>query len=225
MPRGVKKAKAKPQKAKKTQKKQDKTQEIAVRRGASVNEESKALFLDHHLPQISRLKDAAHRAQSNLRNGYKAAKKDGFLQRDFDVAFRLRTQTGEQQIKAQIARDGTIAKWLGYKLGSQLDLFLKDDEDDSIEMQAYSDGEEASRSNKPASPIYAPGSPGYEAYMEGYNGHQAVLTEGIKKLDEPPSSGVVMTRSQFKAQQRAKAQADAAEERSLFKKRSSEPAA
>src|SRR3974390_3476072 len=88
MPRGVKKAKAKPQKAKKTQKKQDKTQEIAVRRGASVNEESKAIFLDHHLPQISKLKDLAHRAQSNLRNGYRAAKKAGSLQGEFGGSFR-----------------------------------------------------------------------------------------------------------------------------------------
>jgi hypothetical protein len=44
------------------------------------------------------------------------------------------------------------------------------------------------------------------------------------KIDEP-ASGVAMTRSQFKAQQRLKAQADAAEDRALFKKRSPESAA
>jgi len=55
--------------------------------------------------------------------------------------------------------------------------------------------------------------------MQGYQDHQASILEGIDKLEEP-ASGVVMTRSQFRAQQRLKAQADAAEDRALFKKRS-----
>lgn len=186
-----------------------------------VNEESKALFLDHHLPKIARLRELANTAQANLRNGYKGAKKDGFLQRDFDVAFRLKTQTGEKQIKAEIARDMTIAKWLGFGLGKQLDLFLEADDHD-IEAQAYADGEEASRTGKPAAPIYAPGTPGYDAYMKGFHDHQEQLSKGFKKTE--PESGVHMTRSQFKAQQAAaKKQADAAEERSMFTKRTPEP--
>lgn len=204
-------------------KKMDKAPELALRKRSAgrVNEESKALFLDHHLPKIARLKELAATAQSNLRNGYKTAKSDGFLQRDFDVAFRLRTQTGEKAIKAEMARDMTIAKWLGFGLGKQLDLFVEADDHD-IEAQAYADGEEASRTNKPASPIYAPETAGYAAYMRGYHAHQDQLARQIKKLDEPAVSGTPMTRSQFKAQQAAKAKADAAEERSnggLFQKR------
>jgi hypothetical protein len=223
------KSKAKPA-AKKTTKKTtikkgDKAPEIAMR-SRRVNEESKALFLDHHLPKVARLRELSNTANANLRNGYKTAKKDGFLQRDFDVAFRLKSQTGEKQIKAEIARDMTIAKWLGYGLGKQLDLFVEADDHD-IEMQAYADGEEASRTNKPASPIYAPGTPGFEAYMRGYHDHQEgksktqdELAKGFKKL-EPVTSGTRVTRSQFKAQQAAaKKQADNAEERSsLFQKK------
>jgi hypothetical protein len=236
MAKAAKKAKPqrrKPQKATAKKKTSAKTaaidQDIATRmalrkRGANrVNEESKALFLDHHLPKIARLKELANTAQANLRNGYKTAKKDGFLKRDFDIAFRLKSQTGEKAIKAEIARDMTIAKWLGYGLGKQLDLFLEADDHD-IEAQAYADGEEASRTNKPAAPIYAPETPGYEAYMRGFHDHQETLVKGIKKLE--PESGVAMTRSQFRAQQAAaKKLADAAEERSLFTKRSPEAAA
>jgi hypothetical protein len=205
-----------------------KTPEVAMRKkGGMVNEESKALFLDHHLPKIARLRELSNTANANLRNGYKTAKKDGFLQHDFDVAFQLKTQTGEKQIKAAIARDMTIAKWLGYGLGKQLDLFVEADDHD-IEMQAYADGEEASRTNKPASPIYAPGTPGFEAYMRGYHDHQEgksktqdELAKGFKKLEPEPTSGTRVTRSQFKAQQAAaKKQADNAEERSsLFQKK------
>ena len=210
----------------------DKAPEIAVRkrRGSNkVNEESKTLFLDHHLPKLARLLDVAATAQANLRNGYKTAKADGFLKRDFDVAFRLKTQLGEKEIKTQIARDMTIAKWLGYALGKQLDLFVEADDYD-VEGQAYSEGEEASRDNKPATPVYAPGTPGFDAYMRGFHDHQEELSKGIKKKADDAGSGVAMTRSQFKAQQAAAKKAqeyvEAAEERgALFTKRTSDDAA
>ena len=196
MPRGIPKSKrrGRPPKtaAKKTLKRADKAQEVAVRKDGPVNEESKALFLNHHLPAIAKFKEQMERSKANLRNGYKSAKKDGFLQRDFDTAFKLRTETGEKEIKALIARDGTIAKWLGYGLGKQLDLFLELGEDDSAETQDEG--------------LSMPDREEVEVVMEA-------------KIDEP-ASGVAMTRSQFKAQQRLKAQADAAEDRALFKKRS-----
>src|SRR6516164_7467003 len=201
MPRGIPKSKrrGRPPKivAKKIIKRADKAQEVAVRKNGPVNEESKALFLNHHLPAIAKFKEQLAKAQSNLRNGYKGAKRDGFLQRDFDTAFKLRTETGEKEIKALIARDGTIAKWLGYGLGKQLDLFLELGEDDSAEIQDEG--------------LRMPDREEVEVVMEA-------------KIDEP-ASGIAMTRSQFKAQQRLKAQADAAEDRALFKKRSPESAA
>src|SRR6516162_5908353 len=191
MPRGIPKSKrrGRPPKmaAKKILKRADKAQEVAVRKDGPVNEESKALFLNHHLPAIAKFKEQMERSKANLRNGYKSAKKDGFLQRDFDTAFKLQTETGEKEIKALIARDGTIAKWLGYGLGKQLDLFLELGEDDSSDMQ----GEvEVS--------LRIPDREEVDAIMDA-----------VKKVEEP-ASGVAMTRSQFKAQQRLKAQADAA---------------
>jgi hypothetical protein len=202
----------------------DKAPEIAMRKNVKVDATSKKLFLDEHLPKIARLKALLATANSNLRNALKTAKSDGFLKRDFDVAFRLQTEPGEKAIKLEIARDCTIAGWLGYSLGKQLDLFLQDDMHDT-EMMAYADGEEASRIGKPAAPIYAPGTSGYDAYMQGFHDHQEELHKGFKpSVDEVSStSGVSMTRSQFRAQQTKQA-ADAAEERSqLFTKKPQQP--
>jgi hypothetical protein len=229
-------------KAKKTVRKAakvDKAPEIAVRRrrgSNKVNEESKALFLDHHLPKIARLRDVVATATANLRNGYKTANADGFLKRDFDVAFRLKGQLGEKEIKAQIARDMTIAKWLGFAIGKQLDLFL-DADDHDVEGQAYSEGEEASRENRPAEPIYAPGTPGFDAYMRGFHDHQEEMAQGIKKAGsvsavgapaQSAGSGVPMTRSQFRAQQAAAKKAQEyvdAQQKQLFTKRTPDEAA
>jgi len=219
MPAGIR-----PKAVIKPARKVDKAPEIAMRKNVKVDTESKKLFLDTHLPKIARLKALLATANANLRNALKTAKSDGFLKRDFDVAFRLQTETGEKAIKLEIARDCTIAGWLGYSLGKlQLDLFLQDDPHD-VEMMAYADGEEASRTGKPATPIYAPGTSGYDAYMKGFHDHQEELHKGFKPIDEMPStSGVSMTRSQFRAQQTKQA-ADAAEERSqLFTKKPQQP--
>ena len=67
----------------------DKAPEIAMRKNVKVDATSKKLFLDEHLPKIARLKALLATANSNLRNALKTAKSDGFLKRDFDVAFRL----------------------------------------------------------------------------------------------------------------------------------------
>ena len=87
--------------------------------------QNRALFL-HHLPNISKLKDALTTATSNLRNAYKTAKADGFLKSDFDAAFEIQGAEGEKKKKAAIVRHLQIAKWLGCDLGSQLDLFMSD---------------------------------------------------------------------------------------------------
>ena len=114
-------------------------------------------------------------------------------------------------------------------LGKQLDLFVEADDFD-VEGQAYSEGEEASRDNKAAQPVYQPGTPGFDAYMRGFHDHQEELAKGIKKKADDAGSGVAMTRSQFKAQQAAAKKAqeyvEAAEERgALFTKRTSDDAA
>jgi hypothetical protein len=167
-----------------------------TRFNSPVNEEDRALFLNH-LPKIADLKAKLNTANSNLRNAYKTAKADGFLKADFETAFQIQEAEGEKAKKAAIARDLTIAKWLGCDLGTQLDLFVQDERVPLAE-RAYEEGKIASMQNQAAVPSYDPSTEGYREYMRGFHDHQATLASGIKPT---PTSGVAMTREEYKRQQ------------------------
>lgn len=195
--------------------------------------EEKALFLNHHLPKIRRLRELFNTANANLRNGYKSAKSEsGFTKADFDTAFAVETAENEARERAAIARKLKIAKIMGSALGNQLDMFLEPDRT-PITDRAYAEGEQASIENRPAKPSYDPSTAAFREYMEGFHDHQATLANGIKPLnpavaedvaataaakasrdqqkaqdaqsfDAPkPESGTSITRAQFKAQQEA----------------------
>lgn len=197
----------------------------AAEKSPDTDQEAKALFL-RALPKIAELKAKLNTANANLRNAYKAAKADGFLKKDFDVAFEIQGAEGEKAKKTAIARELTIAKWLGCDLGAQLDLFLQDTRV-PIADRAFEEGQSASMQGKSAKPPYDPSTEAFRKYMAGYHEHQATLAKGIKKLDPAvkedvkataeakakndqqraqddkafgggaPSSGVAMTRSEF----------------------------
>lgn len=168
--------------------------------------EAKKLFL-HHLPKITDLIAAKDAAVANLRNAYKTAKSDGFLKTDFDTAFHIQAADGEKKRKAAIARELTIAKWLGCDLGAQLDMFLEPVRVPAAD-RAYEEGQTASMTGASPKPDYHPSTEQHRRYMEGYHAHQSTLATGFKKLDEDagyptepgtpkkPSNVVAMTRAE-----------------------------
>ena len=176
--------------------------------------EAKALFLQN-LTKVADLKGKLNTANANLRNAYKTAKADGFLKKDFDVAFEIQGAEGEKKKKAAIARELTIAKWLGCDLGEQLDMFLEPSRVPA-EDRAYEEGQTASMTGKSATPSYHPATPQHAAYMKGYHDHQATLSSGFKKLEpkegdadygtgvpgtpKKPSNVVAMTRAEAEQQ-------------------------
>jgi hypothetical protein len=165
-----------------------KTKSNGKPRSRSVNETDKALFLQSHLPKIASIKGQINDLTADLRNAYKSAKADGFLKADFDTAFELQRPGGELKKKAAIARNLTVARWLGYDLGNQLDLFVEDDQTPAKE-RAYGEGQTASMTNKAAVPPYDPGSDLHAAYMKGFHDDQErILRGGIAPLQEeaPP---------------------------------------
>jgi hypothetical protein len=219
-PKPVKVAKAKTPKVK------------ASKFNSPVNEEDRALFLNH-LPKISDLKAKLNSANANLRNAYKTAKADGFLKGDFDTAFQIQGADGEKAKKAAIARDLTIAKWLGCDLGAQLDLFVEPERVPAVD-RAFEEGKVDAMSNKAAKPSYDPSTPQHAKYMEGYHSiSEARIKGGIGKLHpavaedlketaakaakvdgqkaqdakafDKPASGVAMTREEYQRQQQAAA--------------------
>ncbi len=213
-----KEKKAKPDKKVKSAEKQQ--ADSGKTRFAGVNADDKALFLHHlgKLPAIIKAKDDAVNA---IRTFYKSAKIDGFLKADFDAAAELQKANGEKNKKAAIARHLTIAKWLGFDLGSQLDLFVED-ERVPAEDRAYTEGQDCSMEGKTPKPEYHPATAQHRSYMQGYNDDQERIAKGIQKLEPKegapafedtkpaptgvvpipsPASGVAMTREDYKKAQ------------------------
>lgn len=200
-------------KAPKAAKEAAKQQAATAKSASGDNANDKALFL-HHLPKIAAGKEKIAEATNALRLLYKTAKADGFLKVDFEDAFLMQGEEGEKKKKAAIARSLQIAQWLGYDLGTQLDLFAQD-ERVPAEDRAYAEGETASMQGKSANPDYHPSTPQHRAYMKGYHDHQEKLGGQFKKLEteeeagyptdpgypKQPSNVVAMSREELKKQQ------------------------
>lgn len=146
--------------------------------------EAKALFLQHlsggKNGGIIGLREAVARATADLRNAYKTAKaQGGFEKVDFDYAVAVKTAEAEAKTRAKIARQLTIARFMGSDLGTQLDLFLEPDRTPAAD-RAYHEGETASMKNEPAKPSYAPETEQYRNYMKGFHDHQEKIAKGFK---------------------------------------------
>lgn len=198
----------------------------AASKSPDTDKEAKALFLQA-LPKVADLKKKLNTANANLRNAYKSAKADGFLKKDFDTAFQIQGADGEKAKKAAIARELTIAKWLGCDLGSQLDLFVEDTRVPAAD-RAYEEGQAASMKGETANPDYHPATEQHRQFMQGFHDDQEKrIKNGMGKLHpavaedlketaaqkanrdaekaedaksfDAPTSGVAMTRSQHDA--------------------------
>lgn len=184
----------------------------AAKENPDTDKEAKALFLQN-LSKVADLKNKLNTANANLRNAYKTAKADGFLKKDFDVAFEIQGAEGEKKKKSAIARELTIAKWLGCDLGEQLDMFLEPSRVPASD-RAYQEGETASMTGKPLKCDYHESTEQYRQFVSGFNAHQATLQGGFKKLEDKdgagyptdagtpkqPSNVVAMTRAEAEAQ-------------------------
>lgn len=181
----------------------------AARKNPDVDIEARALFLQH-LPKIAELKTKLNTANANLRNAYKTAKSDGFLKDDFEIAFQMQGDGGEKARKAAIARQLTIAKWLGCDLGNQLDLFVEDERVPAAD-RAYEEGVTDCLQNIAAKPSYAPDTEQYRRYMAGFHDTTAKMVNGkggIGKLHPAVEEDVKETAAQ-KAKTEAQKTADA----------------
>jgi hypothetical protein len=153
----------------------------AAKTNPDVDTEAKALFL-HHLPKIEAGKKRIADATNALRILYKSAKADGMLKRDFDVAIEMQGADGEKKKKAAIAHELTIARWMGYDLGAQLDMFLEPERVPATE-RAYAEGQTASMTGKPLKCDYHETTEQYREFVRGFQDHQVTLQSGFQKLD------------------------------------------
>lgn len=231
-------AEARSKKAPKAETKKAAAAKPAPSSNPELDEEERALFL-RHLPLVKAARDRVGTAVSDLRKLYKTAKAEGnFTKADFDTAIELETAEKEAKERAKIARKLKIAKIVGSDLGQQLDMFLEPVRVPAAD-RAYDEGKTDALQGISAKPAYDPSTEQYRKYMEGWHEAQAKMVKGgIGKLPEaveedakekakaPPSSkkpmtdetpppaqtsGVPLTRAQFRAQQEAAKAAAAAE--------------
>lgn len=150
---------------------------------SEINAEEKALFLRHR-PVIEAQIKKVNTAVSDLRKLYKTAKAEGgFTKADFDYARALETKEAEEKTRAKIARNLTIAKYVGSDLGAQLDMFLEPSRVPAVD-RAAEEGQRDSMENKAAAPPYDPSTPQHRAYMDAYHADQEKrIKGGIKPLE------------------------------------------
>lgn len=123
-----------------------------------------------------------------------ALKADGFKLAQFKIADQLTTVKGEAKVVGEVSDRLKVARWIGHAMGAQMDLFERKNEADvPVRVRAYEQGRQASIENRAAKPQdhnYAPATPGYEGYMNGFHDHQEEISAaGFKaKSESTPAS-------------------------------------
>ena len=223
------KAKADKAEAKaKTAKKASTTTATKAKTGINDDQE-RALFLDY-LQKLPALLKARKDAVDAINIFHKQAKSEGFLKVDFETALAMQGADGEKRRKAAIARDLTIARWLGLDLGAQLDLFVQDERVPAAD-RSFEEGKSQAMLGISLKCDYAPDTEQYRKFAEGWHAGQDILAKGFKPLHpevakdeadkaekkaareaeqakdaaafDAPASGVAMTRKEYAAQQAA----------------------
>ena len=136
--------------------------------------------------QISVLCTKRDAAEKLVKDALASAKAAGFLKKDFDIARDLADRKKETKIGDDITRRLRVARWLGHKLGDQLDMFVDaqaQPDRTPIVDRAYDEGKQTSMAGQSPKPSYSPDTDAYRAFMAGYHDHQRELAGGFKTLE------------------------------------------
>lgn len=148
-------------------------------------DEQRAAFLQFN-SQISVLRAKEDAAAKLVKDALASAKAAGFLKKDFDIARDLADRKKETKITDDVTRRLRVARWMGHKLGEQLDIFvdaqLQPDRVPIVD-RAYDEGKQTSMSGGSPKPSYSPDTDAYRAFMAGYHDHQRELSGGFKTLE------------------------------------------
>lgn len=164
----------------------------------SMDPDKRALFLKDK-SEYAKLKERANKAAQALRAHGKIIKSDGFTIRQIKLAIQLDTPEGEAEFKSLVANDLLAAQYAGVPIGSQLTLFLEPDRTPAVDM-AFDEGQRDSMEGKTANPGYAPSTPQFARYMEGFNGDtERRIKDGIGSDVKPnPTRAEVLAASRAK---------------------------
>lgn len=133
--------------------------------------------------QWEALNERKNKASNNLRTHENEVKGAGFTVQQIKDALRLATPEGEAEFRQDIANMLSAAILIGHDLGEQLGLFYDEPVMSSTE-RAFEEGKTASIEGKALRTDYAPETPEYRAFEEGYHSVQDDrIRKGISRLD------------------------------------------
>lgn len=98
---------------------------------------------------------------------------------DIKDLIALDSEEGEAKIKAEVERKLRVARWAGAAFGTQFSMFDDVDRTPAVD-RARAEGKRDGMKGAPKKCDYAPSTPQYAAYMEGYDDGQSVTQEAFK---------------------------------------------
>lgn len=96
-----------------------------------------------------------------------------------------KTPEGESAIKARIARDMQVLRWMGVPIGSQADLFPSDDRTPITE-RAFNEGKRQGLAGESVNNPHHHTTEAHRSHQSGYEAGQAANASGFKRLDNTP---------------------------------------
>lgn len=138
-----------------------------------LSEDQMAALFFQHKNKIVALRQKLSSVNGELRSAFKVAKAEGFTKKEIDFAIALEDDE-DDKIQKERQRQNQIARWLGVPLGTQAELDLQPDRR-TIEEKAAAEGKKAGMNGETLNPPYAPGTPGYEPYVEAWHQGQAAI--------------------------------------------------
>jgi ribosomal protein L17 len=174
-------------------------------------DEVRHLFLKNRTEYVSaKAKEAA--AKKVVDDIVTQAKSDGFTKKELDLSIDLADLKKEKKVIADVETRLRVARWIGHKMGAQMDLFAEPDRTPAVD-RAFEEGKTAGLGASPRKSPYAQGLPQNEKWFEGFDAGQAVNASHVGRgpKDPPPGndgtetqpshSGMGMSRKDYQAQQ------------------------
>lgn len=141
-------------------------------------------FLTHNT-QIIALRAKLKIAKDHLDEAFDDAKSVGFKKLHFDVARDLSgPPKSEKKVESDVTTRLLVARWIGHKLGAQMDLFNEPDRTPIVD-RAYDAGKQASMEGKARKPEHDASTAAYRAWIAGFDDHQRQLMGGFKAASRP----------------------------------------
>lgn len=151
-----------------------------------MTEDQKRALAFQHADKIEKQAAVVATAVSEMRRLYKVGKADGFPKARLDRIISLRKDGGEERLKAEIAADLEIARWLAMPIGTTVDMFDMSAPDRTPAVdKAFELGKISGMRAERPEPPYPANSPTGQGWMRGYHAGQEVNQQNLANMNRP----------------------------------------